>query len=162
VPDFWRSSGYHLAGIDAQGRLRPSDDFLRAFLLRPEMLPVAESCPAELALHEALLEQPALAVPAERLAALADREARAIIHDRGGRHPQSDTGITEPAPREFLTWILLARRSYVGMGQHAVGSDSAPGDDAAAQRDDRRDLPRGKIRIAEFVPRVGDFDADRA
>jgi len=76
VPDFWRSSGYHLAGIDAQGRLRPSDDFLRAFLLRPEMLPVAESCPAELALHEALLEQPALAVPAERLAALADPDAR--------------------------------------------------------------------------------------
>ena len=61
---------------DPQGRLRPTDDFLRAFLLRPEMLPAADSCQAELALHEALLEQPALVVPEQRLAALADPDAR--------------------------------------------------------------------------------------
>jgi hypothetical protein len=76
VPEFWRSSGYHLVAIDPQGRLRTTDDFLRAFLLRPEMLPVTESCEAEVALHEALLGQPALVVPEQRLAALADSDAR--------------------------------------------------------------------------------------
>jgi hypothetical protein len=76
VPEFWRSSGYRLLAVDAQGRLRPTDDFLRAFLLRPEMVPVAESCAAELALHQALLEAPSLAVPVQRLAGLADPDAR--------------------------------------------------------------------------------------
>ena len=33
---------------------------------------------------------------------------------------------------------------------------------AAAQRDDRRDLPLGKIRIAEIVAGIADLDADRA
>ncbi len=45
-------------------------------MLRPELVPVAESCAAELALHEALLENPRLAVPEARLAALADADAR--------------------------------------------------------------------------------------
>ena len=53
MPEFWHSSGYRLVEVDAEGRLRPTDDFLRAFVLRPEMLPVAESCAAEFALHEA-------------------------------------------------------------------------------------------------------------
>jgi Family of unknown function (DUF6352) len=76
VPEFWRSSGYRLLAVDPHGRLRPTDDFLRAFLLRPEIVPVAESCAAELALHQALLEAPSLAVPEQRLAALADPDAR--------------------------------------------------------------------------------------
>ena len=76
MPEFWRSSGYRLVAVDGEGRLRPTDDFLRAFLLRPEIVPVAESCAAELALHEALLETPSLAVPEQRLAGLADPDAR--------------------------------------------------------------------------------------
>jgi hypothetical protein len=76
VPEFWRSSGYRLLAVDAQGRLRLTDDFLRAFLLRPEVVPVAESCAAELALHQALLETPTLAVPEQRLAGLADPDAQ--------------------------------------------------------------------------------------
>jgi hypothetical protein len=76
VPEFWRSSGYRLVAADGEGRLRPTDDFLRAFLLRPELVPVAESCEKELALHEALLGEPSLAVPQQRLAGLADPDAR--------------------------------------------------------------------------------------
>jgi len=76
VPEFWQSSGYRLVEVDAERRLRPTDDFLRAFLLRPEILPVAESCDAELALHEALLAEPRLSVPDSRLAELADPDAR--------------------------------------------------------------------------------------
>jgi len=76
VPDFWRSSGYRLVAVDAAGGLQPSDDLLRAFLLRPEVVPVAEACAAELALHEALLADPRLAVPEQRLAGLDDADAR--------------------------------------------------------------------------------------
>jgi hypothetical protein len=69
MAEFWRSSGYRLVEIDAAGGLRPSDDLLRAFLLRPEVVPVEESCAAELALHEALLADPRLPVAEARLAA---------------------------------------------------------------------------------------------
>jgi hypothetical protein len=74
--NFWRASGYHLVRADADGRLCPTDDFLRAYLLRPEIVPVEESCRAEVALHEALMAEPRLAVPDERLAGLADPDAR--------------------------------------------------------------------------------------
>jgi hypothetical protein len=75
VADFWRSSGYHLLETDADGWLQPSDDFLRAYLLRPELVPVEESCAEELRLHQELLEQPRLEVAATRLARLADPDA---------------------------------------------------------------------------------------
>jgi hypothetical protein len=77
VPEFWRSSGYHLLLPDACGRLTVTDDFLRAYWLRPEVVPVAESCAAELALHDDLMADPRLAVPPARLARLADPDARA-------------------------------------------------------------------------------------
>jgi hypothetical protein len=76
VPEFWRSSGYRLVTVDAAGGLQPSDDFLRAFLLRPEVVPVEGACAAELALHEALLADPRLVIPEERLAGLADADAQ--------------------------------------------------------------------------------------
>ena len=76
MPDFWRSSGYRLLTPDANGRLPVSDGFLRAFWLRPEVAPVAESCAEEVALLEALMAAPRLAVPPERLARLADTDAR--------------------------------------------------------------------------------------
>jgi len=75
-PDFWLSSGFHLLRRDGAGRLAVTDDFLRAFLLRPELRPVEDSCAAEIALHEALLAEPRQAVPAQRLAGLADADAR--------------------------------------------------------------------------------------
>ena len=50
--DFWRNSGFHLLERNGAGRLRVTDDFLRAYLLRPEIRPVEESGPGEIALHE--------------------------------------------------------------------------------------------------------------
>ena len=76
MPDFWRDSGFHLLARDARGRLAVGDDFLRAYFLRPEVRPVEESCAAERALHEGLLKNPREAVSPERLAALADPDAR--------------------------------------------------------------------------------------
>jgi hypothetical protein len=76
MPDFWKSSGYHLLDRDAEGRLAVSDDFLRAYLLRPEMQPPSEACANERALYEGLLETPQRPVPESAIAALADPDAR--------------------------------------------------------------------------------------
>ncbi|PLX38148.1 MAG: hypothetical protein C0606_07915 [Hyphomicrobiales bacterium] len=74
--DFWKNSGYHLLEKGEDGYLRPTDAFLRAYLLRPELEPVPESCPAELALHAALLDEPTRDVDAATLGELADADAR--------------------------------------------------------------------------------------
>jgi len=74
--DFWRNSGFHLLERDASGRLRVTDDFLRAYLLRPEVRPVDESGPGEVALHERLLADPRRAVDAADLTAIEDEDAR--------------------------------------------------------------------------------------
>ncbi len=76
MPDFWRDSGYHLLTRTAEGRLAVGDDFLRAYFQRPEVRPVEESCPAERALHQALIANPREAVSDQRLARLADPDAR--------------------------------------------------------------------------------------
>jgi Family of unknown function (DUF6352) len=75
VSEFWRSSGYHLLETGSCW-LRPSDDFLRAFLLRPELVPVKDSCAEELRLHHGLVEQPRIEVEAARIGALGDPDAR--------------------------------------------------------------------------------------
>lgn len=74
--DFWVSSGFALLDRDAGGYLRLSDDFLRAYLARPEMLPTAHSCDAEVALHRALLAEPCRPINAARLGAVVDADAR--------------------------------------------------------------------------------------
>jgi hypothetical protein len=74
--DFWLTSGYHLLGRDAAGHLAVTDDFLRAYLGRPELAPAPDSCPAETALHASLLAVPRQTVEERRLVALADADAR--------------------------------------------------------------------------------------
>ncbi|MGF1591654.1 MAG: DUF6352 family protein [Kiloniellaceae bacterium] len=73
--DFWRDSGYHLLERRGDGHLTVTDDFLRAYLNRPEVRPVPESNDAERALHAALLRNPREAVGGERLAAVGDADA---------------------------------------------------------------------------------------
>jgi hypothetical protein len=75
-PDFWLASGHRLLDRGADGRLVPTDDFLRAYLLRPELRPVEESCAAERALHAALLERPRRPITPVNLVALRDPDAR--------------------------------------------------------------------------------------
>ncbi|HRY06184.1 MAG TPA: DUF6352 family protein [Hyphomicrobiaceae bacterium] len=70
--DFWKSAGMHLLTRDDSGWLQVTPDFIRAYLTRPEIHPVEESCAAEVALHEALLESPAMPVSQAQLAKIAD------------------------------------------------------------------------------------------
>lgn len=74
--DFWLSCGHHLVDRGASGGLLPTDEFLKAYLARPELAPPPEACPVERALHEALLASPRRPVFAGEIAAIADPDAR--------------------------------------------------------------------------------------
>jgi hypothetical protein len=76
VQDFWRNSGFHLLERDGDGRLSVTDDFLRAYLMRPEIRPVEDSGANEIALHEALLEDPRQDMNAQALELIEDADAR--------------------------------------------------------------------------------------
>jgi Family of unknown function (DUF6352) len=76
VRDFWQRSGYRLLERDGMGRLAVTDEFLRAYLTRPEVVPIPESCAAERALHASLLDAPRRAVAPAEIARLADADAR--------------------------------------------------------------------------------------
>jgi hypothetical protein len=74
--DFWTNCGYKLLRRNADGRLLVTDDYLRAYFMRPELAPVPESCDAERALHDALMASPRRAVSDEEIRAIADEDAR--------------------------------------------------------------------------------------
>jgi Family of unknown function (DUF6352) len=76
MPDFWRNSGFHLLQRDRAGRLAVTDDFLRAYLLRPEICPVEESGPAECRLHESLMADPRRPVGTREIDSVEDPDAR--------------------------------------------------------------------------------------
>src|SRR6266850_2560373 len=76
MPDFWRNSGFHLLEREPSGRLRVTDDYLRAYYLRPEVHPVEESDDAERALHASLMAEPRRRVAQAELDALSDVDAR--------------------------------------------------------------------------------------
>ena len=77
MADFWRSAGWQLVTSTDEGRIQVSDDWLRAYLLRPELALVAESCPGEHALHARLMEQPRAEIDEAALTALVDADVRA-------------------------------------------------------------------------------------
>jgi Family of unknown function (DUF6352) len=74
--DFWLSCGHHLLDRDEGGGLVVTDEFLKAYLARPELAPPPEACAAERTLHAALLGDPRRQVDASEIAAIADADAR--------------------------------------------------------------------------------------
>ncbi len=76
MPDFWPSCGYGLLARSGDA-LTVTDDFIRSFFLRPEIAPVAESCPAELKLHEVLIAAPRRVVAAAEILQISDPDAQA-------------------------------------------------------------------------------------
>ncbi len=73
---FWASSGHLLLDREPGGGLVVTDDFLKAYLARPEVLPPEEACDAERALHARLMASPQADVGEGEIAALADADAR--------------------------------------------------------------------------------------
>lgn len=74
--DFWPACGYTLLQRDAQGWLVATAAYFSAWLGRPELALVPESCRAEVKLHEALVADPLRPVSAPDLGRLADADAR--------------------------------------------------------------------------------------
>jgi len=74
--DFWLSSGHHLLDRDAAGWLKVTDEFLKAYLARPELVPPLDACPTEHRLHTALLADPRQIVTPSEIASVADANAR--------------------------------------------------------------------------------------
>jgi hypothetical protein len=74
--DFWLSCGHHLTDRGADGGLMLTDEFLKLYLARPELVPPPEACAAERDLHAALLADPRRLVAAAEITAIADADAQ--------------------------------------------------------------------------------------
>ncbi|OSI23802.1 DUF6352 family protein [Bradyrhizobium canariense] len=74
--DFWLGCGHHLLDRDATKRLVVTDEFLKVYLARAELVPPPEACLAERSLYDILLHNPRQAVTSSQIAAIADPDAR--------------------------------------------------------------------------------------
>ena len=93
MKDFWIASGHHLLYREAGGGLRATDEFLKAYFARPELIPPENACPVERRLHRELLADPRKSVSAGEIAAIVDADAREnwrlvlAFRDLLARHP---------------------------------------------------------------------------
>ena len=76
MTDFWVESGFRLLDKNSDDHLAVTDDFLRAYFMRPEMEPVDESCNAERALHARLMENPRIEVSAADIQVMKDDDIK--------------------------------------------------------------------------------------
>lgn len=76
MKDFWLACGHHLLDLSESGGLVVTDDFLKIYLARPELMPPPEACAAEQALYASLMAEPRRRVRPEEIAAIADADAR--------------------------------------------------------------------------------------
>lgn len=74
--DFWIACGHHLLDRDEGGGLRVTDEFLKAYFARPELMPPMDACPIERRLHRGMLADPRQAVGLDEVAAIANEDAR--------------------------------------------------------------------------------------
>jgi hypothetical protein len=74
--DFWISCGHHLLDRNDSGGLVVTDEFLKAYFVRPELMPPDDACDAERRLHRELLAAPRRPVQANEVAEIADADAR--------------------------------------------------------------------------------------
>ena len=77
MQDFWPSSGLRHLRTDERGWLVPTDEWLRGFLILPELALEDASCRAERALHAALQAAPTRPVAAAEIGALKDADVQA-------------------------------------------------------------------------------------
>ena len=74
--DFWIACGHHLLDRNASGGLVATEEFLKVYFARPELMPPDDACDVERRLHRELLANPRRAVAATEVAAIADTDAR--------------------------------------------------------------------------------------
>jgi hypothetical protein len=74
--DFWLACGHHLLDRDGSGKLLVTDEFLKVYLARPELVPPPEACAAEHGLYDTLLSDPRSPVAPSQVTAITDAEAR--------------------------------------------------------------------------------------
>jgi len=74
--DFWLACGHHLTERNADGHLLITDEFLKAYLARPELASPPEACPVEQGLRTTLFADPRRVVGVDEIAAIADVDAR--------------------------------------------------------------------------------------
>ena len=72
MTNFWPHSAYKTLTVGSDKQLLVTDDFLRTYLLRPELNLVPESCAVERALHQRLSENPRAAISDQEIAGMAD------------------------------------------------------------------------------------------
>ncbi len=77
MTNFWTHSAYKTLEVGSDNQLLVTDDFLRTYLLRPELHLVPESCDAERTLHQRLTENPRAAISDADIAAMADPDIQA-------------------------------------------------------------------------------------
>ena len=133
--DFWLSCGHHLLDRDDGGGLVVTDEFLKVYLARPELIPPPEACAVERTLHGALLADPRHAVAASDIAAIADTDAREnwqlliAFRDHLLRHKTLEAAYTElcrnglgATPPLFINQLVHAilRNALDGVGDARV------------------------------------------
>jgi len=74
--DFWIACGHHLLDRNASGGLVATDEFLKVYFARPELMPPDDACEIERMLHRELCANPRRAIAAAEVAAIADTDAR--------------------------------------------------------------------------------------
>jgi hypothetical protein len=109
MTDFWLSCGHHLLDRGEGGGLVVTDDFLKVYLARPELIPPPEACAAERALYAALLSELRRPVAAAEIAAIADADAR-------------ENWQLLVAFRDHLLRHKTLEAAYVDLVRHGVGS----------------------------------------
>ena len=109
MAEFWKSSGYHLVSTNADGWLNVTPDLIRAYLTRPEVHPIEESCANEVATFDALMDDPFREITDERLAAFEDSDAadnyRVVL---GFRDVLAGAGTLEAAYLELMRGRAIA------------------------------------------------------
>lgn len=84
-----------------------TDDFLKAYLARPELTPPPEACATEKSLHASLLVDPRRPVPAAEVAAIADADAR-------------ENWQVMLAFRDLLTAYRTIEGAYLAVVRHSI------------------------------------------
>lgn len=72
MTNFWSHSAYKTLAVGSDKQLLVTDDFLRTYLLRPELNLVPESCDVERVLHQRLNTNPRAVISDEEIAGMAD------------------------------------------------------------------------------------------